>query len=63
MKHVKHMNESTKRTEEMRRSMSNKAGYASGGRVKSYPEMEYGSLSGLGRLEKKNSYGKNAKKK
>lgn len=63
MKHVKHLNEATRRTEEMRRQMSNKVGYASGGRVKSYPDMEYGSLSGLGRLEKVKAYGKNSKKK
>lgn len=63
MKGIKHVGESEKRTAEMRSKMSNKSGYASGGRVKSYPEIEYGSLSGLGRLEKKDAYGKNAKKK
>jgi hypothetical protein len=60
---MKHLNESIKRTAEMRKQLSNKKGYASGGRVKSYPEMEYGSLSGEGRLEKIKAYGKNAKKK
>lgn len=60
---MKHLNESVKRTELMRKQMSNKKGFASGGRVKAYPDMEYGSLSGLGRLEKVKEYGGNAKKK
>lgn len=63
MKSVKHIGESQKRTAEMRKQMSNKAGFASGGRVKAYPDMDAGSLSGSGRLEKIREYGGNAKKK
>lgn len=60
---MKHTGEAVRRTAEMRKQMSNKAGYASGGRVHSFPKMEYGSASGSGRLEKVDAYGKNAKPK
>lgn len=60
---MKHVNESQRRTEEMRRQLGNKAGFANGGRVKAYPDMTAGSLSGEGRKEKIKEYGGNAKKK
>lgn len=60
MKTGKHTGESIKRTAEMRKQMSNKAGWAAGGRV--YPDMTAGSLSAEGRLQKVQKYGKNAKK-
>lgn len=61
MKSVKHLGEAVRRTEEMRRQMGNKLGYATGGRVHSYPKMTAGSDSGVGRLQKIKAYGKNAK--
>jgi len=60
---MKHTGESAKRTAEMRQQFSNKKGFANGGRVKAYPKMEEGSLSGEGRLAKVRAYGSNAKKK
>lgn len=58
MKGVKHTGESQKRTEEMRRQMSNKPGFKSGGRVAAY---DAGAASGPGRLEKIAKYGKKSK--
>lgn len=60
MKGVKHLGESQRRTEEMRRKMGNQPGYATGGRVKSYTA---GAETGQGRLQKIANYGKNAKSK
>ena len=60
MKGIKHLGEGEWRTELMRRQMSNKPGFASGGRVHSYPKITAGD-NGVGRLQKAKAYGKNAK--
>ena len=58
MKQQKYTGEAERRSEEARRQASNKKGFASGGRVKSYTG---GAESGVGRLEKIRNYGKNAR--
>lgn len=58
MKRIPYEGEAMKRSAAMRSEMGGKNGYANGGRVSGYPRMEYGSVSGLGRLEKVKEYGK-----
>jgi hypothetical protein len=61
MKQPKYLGESMNRSETMRHNAANKKGYATGGRVTSYPHMTAGAETGKGRLDKIKAYGKSAK--
>lgn len=54
---IPYAGESKNRSAAMRQQNSNKKGYASGGRVHSYPKMHAAADSGPGRLEKAAAYG------